>query len=74
MFTSHEQNAGQNHIIKAANKSLENVAIQIFGNDKINRMHALRNLKEIKLFRIFHHPVCYLTTKIKIQNYNFAFF
>jgi hypothetical protein len=33
MFTSHEQKAGQNHVIKAANKSLENVAIQIFGND-----------------------------------------
>jgi hypothetical protein len=46
MFTSHEKNAGQNHIIKAANKALENVAIQIFGNDKIKkRLRALRNLK-----------------------------
>jgi hypothetical protein len=33
MFMSHKQKAGQDHIIKAANKSLENVAIQIFGND-----------------------------------------
>jgi len=33
MFTSHEHKAGQNHIIKAANKSLKNAAIQIFGND-----------------------------------------
>jgi len=33
MLMSHEQKAGQNHIIKAANESLENVAIQIFGND-----------------------------------------
>jgi hypothetical protein len=36
----HKQNAGQNHIIKAANKSLENVAIQIFGNDKLKKKIA----------------------------------
>lgn len=40
MFTSHGQNAGKSHIIKAANKSLENVAIQIFGNDKIKKKIA----------------------------------
>jgi len=47
MFTSHEQNAGQNHIIQAANKSLGNVAIQIFGNDKIKKSTAC-----IKKFKV----------------------
>jgi len=47
MFTSHEQNARQNHIIKVANKSLGNVAIQIFGNDKIKKNTAC-----IKKFKV----------------------
>jgi hypothetical protein len=37
----------KNHIIKAANKSFENVAIQIFGNDKINKKNA-----HIKKFKV----------------------
>jgi hypothetical protein len=32
---SHHQNAGQNHNTKTANRSFENVAVQIFGNQQI---------------------------------------
>jgi hypothetical protein len=34
IFLSHYQNGGQNHNIKVANKTFENVTVQIFWNDK----------------------------------------
>jgi hypothetical protein len=33
LLTSRRQNAGQSHNIKIGNRSFENVAVQIFGND-----------------------------------------
>jgi hypothetical protein len=47
MFMSHEQNAGQNHNIKTANKSFENMALQIFGND--NKEKKIACMKKFKV-------------------------
>jgi hypothetical protein len=33
MLLSHHQNVGQNQGIKIANKSFENVTVQVFGNN-----------------------------------------
>jgi hypothetical protein len=53
---SHHQNAGQNHNIKTANGSFENVAkLRYLGTAITNPNYTLKEIK-----RISRLPVCYL--------------